>query len=495
MTSESSIIYQNSAATVFLIDIPTSIALAQELSPQLYPCPTQPRHPNSTQQNKTRHLRSSSPLEQPYLPSTEPKTETARARVLARIPRTERLVHEAIEPVVLDALNLLRDQYGRGSNWCLPRYSLRNEADIEHHSNERRHSTEVAGGRAGKRRRWEKYSDSHGHEYCFQPSSEAAVETSSGAIRQPPLILSPDSNRFESGTDLCGVVVRNTSLETAMVTARCSCSTVDFITDTENGQSTLQRQDHTFIIPPLSNFVLCNIPISPPTIQQNRIHPIPRLPQDQKFNLILLDPPWSNRSVRRSRYYTTQSYSDNQLLEKKIQHILQVHSCPVTNQNSISIAAIWITNSAKARGTAYNSLTRAGFSVIEEWIWIKTTVDGQPISPVGGLWRKPYEVLVIGRKQHASTLREAADTGGLRRVIAAVPDVHSRKPNLREMFEKVLFQKEQGSGGVQYSALEVFARNLTAGWWACGNEVLKFNSEDWWVDGKLLYFGSSDLSL
>ncbi len=34
-----------------------------------------------------------------------------------------------------------------------------------------------------------------------------------------------------------------------------------------------------------------------------------------------------------------------------------------------------------------------------------------------------------------------------------------------------------------YQALEIFARNLTAGWWSCGDEVLKFNWEGCWTEG------------
>lgn len=67
-----------------------------------------------------------------------------------------------------------------------------------------------------------------------------------------------------------------------------------------------------------------------------------------------------------------------------------------------------------------------------------------------------------------------------RRVIAAVPDLHSRKPNLKSILENVFFTE---TGQLQsYSALEVFARNLTAGWWAAGNEVLRFNERECWVD-------------
>jgi N6-adenosine-specific RNA methylase IME4 len=182
-----------------------------------------------------------------------------------------------------------------------------------------------------------------------------------------------------------------------------------------------------------------------------------------------------------------------------------------------SLAAIWITNAEKARRAAYDALTGTGFRVVEEWVWVKTTVDGQPVSAIDGLWRKPYEILVIGRADQGgrtvdlnvaapviptetveeSTVHEndllGIDPASIRRrVIAAVPDLHSRKPNLKEVFERVFFKEGDADGRsglddsdarVQsYSALEVFARNLTAGWWSCGNEVLKFNAREYWVD-------------
>ena len=62
--------------------------------------------------------------------------------------------------------------------------------------------------------------------------------------------------------------------------------------------------------------------------------------------------------------------------------------------------------------------------------------------------------------------------------IVAVPDVHSRKPNLRGVFEDAGLVP-QGGG---YEAMEVFARNLTAGWWGWGDEVLLFQRRECWVD-------------
>jgi N6-adenosine-specific RNA methylase IME4 len=76
---------------------------------------------------------------------------------------------------------------------------------------------------------------------------------------------------------------------------------------------------------------------------------------------------------------------------------------------------------------------------------------------------------LIARKQ-GSGVKLGID----RKVIIGVPDLHSRKPNLRTVFDGVL--------PIGYLGLEVFARTLTAGWWSWGNEVLMFQQKHHWID-------------
>jgi N6-adenosine-specific RNA methylase IME4 len=64
-----------------------------------------------------------------------------------------------------------------------------------------------------------------------------------------------------------------------------------------------------------------------------------------------------------------------------------------------------------------------------------------------------------------------------RKVIIGVPDLHSRKPNLKKLLEDMMGTRED-----EYEALEIFARNLIAGWWSWGNEVLKFQSPEHWAE-------------
>jgi N6-adenosine-specific RNA methylase IME4 len=287
--------------------------------------------------------------------------------------------------------------------------------------------------------------------------------------------------------DLQGVV-KNPSSESAILIVDGSAS------------ASQTAETAAYIVPPMSSFVLCTLPLTKP----ERSTPIPGFSADHRFNLILLDPPWPNRSVRRSGHYHTHPYFGMEDLTQCLGGILRVHSYvhgdtpgtktlpdhhPYASQSRESIAAIWVTNSERSRKAAYDSLRGAGFRICEEWIWIKTTTDGQPISPLDGLWRRPYEILVIGRKPTGEAMEYMADTTTstiTRRVIAAVPDLHSRKPNLKPIFEEIFFTSDSADRYhitiAPYSALEVFARNLTAGWWACGDEAIKFNASQCWTN-------------
>ncbi|PYH68821.1 MT-A70 family [Aspergillus vadensis CBS 113365] len=479
MAIKSSILYENPSATAFVIDIPSSIAQAQALPGQTPP-PSRPHPASSTpgSYHGERVLLSSAPLGEPYPTLTEPKTEAARARVLERIPLSERQYHsEIIEPLVAEKLAELNGALENEFEWCMPRTLIRNDAPDSPED-------PVQGEQIppGKKRKRQRSTTTTCSCPCLNPESGSIYSNRPPTRNDPPLILSPGENAFTSISELSNTVVKNTSIEPATVKIRCQPTST--ATEASNNDSTNYNY-HSFYIPPSSHFLRCTIPISEPI--QNSSQPLlPGLPHDQKFNLILLDPPWTNRSVRRSGHYQTQFYKGWDLLTERICGILREYlqydvsdRGDGTTDTKGPVAAIWITNSAKARKTAYEAIRGAGMAVCEEWVWCKVTMDGRPIVEVGGLWRKPYEVLVIGRVQSACG---DGDGGIVRRVIAAVPDVHSRKPNLKELFERMFFSSGEAGGCVPYAALEVFARNLTAGWWACGDDVLKFNSEEWWVD-------------
>ncbi|KAK1597392.1 MT-A70-domain-containing protein [Colletotrichum navitas] len=182
-----------------------------------------------------------------------------------------------------------------------------------------------------------------------------------------------------------------------------------------------------------------------------------------RFDLIVLDPPWPNKSARRKTggYSTAYGLKETRALLDQI---------PVAGHLAEGgLVAIWVTNKAtlvdlltSPRGV----LASWGLEVAAEWVWVKITTRGEPVLDPGSVWRKPWERLIVAR-------RRGDNRRVPQRVIAAVPDVHSRKPNLRHLFDD---QLPRG-----YLGLEVFARNLTAGWWGWGNEVLRFQESRHWI--------------
>ena len=187
-----------------------------------------------------------------------------------------------------------------------------------------------------------------------------------------------------------------------------------------------------------------------------------------KFNLIVLDPPWPNRSARRKQSYTI-SYGTSEI--RALLSSIPFYDHLVDD----GLIAVWVTNKPAFREMIVGQeglFAEWGVQLIEEWIWLKVTSKGELICAMDSTWRKPYEILLVGQR-----CEEILDEQVKRRVIVGVPDLHSRKPNLKTLFEGIMGNEEG-----RYEALEIFARNLTAGWWSWGNEVLKFQMEEHWAE-------------
>ncbi|KAL7895215.1 MT-A70 domain-containing protein [Trichoderma sp. SZMC 28014] len=190
---------------------------------------------------------------------------------------------------------------------------------------------------------------------------------------------------------------------------------------------------------------------------------IDRAPQ---FRLIVLDPPWPNRSARRKKagsYNTASNLSE-------IQELLS--SIPVASHlASDGLVAMWITNKSSVLDLLTSSkglFASWGLELVTQWTWLKITSSGEPLYDIESTWRKPWETLLIAKRIGAKAPETLKP-----RVILAVPDVHSRKPNLRRLFEEYL--------GQDFTTLEVFARNLTSGWWSWGDQVLQFQAPEHWA--------------
>ena len=230
-------------------------------------------------------------------------------------------------------------------------------------------------------------------------------------------------------------------------------------------------------IPPLSGFLLSRI--APATVMSFSMAALLHYPGPStatragagEFDLMVLDPPWPNRSVRRSRKYQTLEENDEPL--EALRNILGQHIAPG------ALVACWITNKSAVKDSALALLAGWGLELIEEWAWLKITEKGEPVSELEGVWRKTYEILLVSRKPGCegplSEYSREDPASVFRRVIVGVPDIHSRKPSLRKLLAQLLPRQMS-----DYRCLEIFARNLTAGWWSWGNEVLKYNDALAW---------------
>ena len=411
-----SILYQNRTKTVTLLDLPLSISIAQ----------------NSLESTKAEYVLSCKSLAQPYS-STEPKSNTARANVLQRLGDTTNdqyyrdLIEEGLKEVVEK----------HGGDWCLQRKvpTLSPLLDRRKRSlemNEAVTDQEVL----------EQNEPSLGFRYTYRVRSPLLLDTE------------VESNNFQDYTAISQRLVSNQFSKTTRLHVLST--------------------DASYQIPPKSTFFLASIDDKIAPVWSEAVlkhYPTPTATAGPgQFDFILLDPPWDNRSVRRSKKYQTIRHQDPMPI---ITEVLGRHIAPN------GYVACWISNKASCREVVMESFDAWGVKLVEEWVWLKVTSSGEPVYDIDGFWRKPYEILLLGRSteyEGNATLVETSvdDESVKRRLIVAAPDLHSRKPCLKDLVEQITLDTQQ------YRALEVFARNLVQGWFSWGMEVLKFNWSGHW---------------
>ncbi|OLL23045.1 Methyltransferase-like protein 4 [Neolecta irregularis DAH-3] len=186
------------------------------------------------------------------------------------------------------------------------------------------------------------------------------------------------------------------------------------------------------------------------------------------FDLLILDPPWPNKSASRGSKYRTIDVFD--LYQLRIGHWLREGG----------LVAVWCTTKTKFNNFTKEKLFPAwGVDLIAEWVWLKASY-GEPVFNLDSLNRKPYEPIIIGRKRldlpRRNRKRNKAESKDIdhvsflpdRKVLIGVPEKHSVKPNLIELLGD--FISPNAVIG------EVFARNLTSGCFSWGDQVLQHQS-------------------
>ena len=241
---------------------------------------------------------------------------------------------------------------------------------------------------------------------------------------------------------------------------------------------TISPAPSRFIIPPLSKFSISDLSkwraFRPP----------------DKMDFILMDPPWTNASARRSASYSSSTtFNPRNLLHLNVPAWL-------TDTGRV---AVWCTNSEKLREFILTSLFPFwGLELAEIWLWVKISIHGAVVSDLESTHRKPYEPLFIA-KRRLVTLPDSSypqnTAPAPQRYLFATPSAHSRKPFLKPLLHKILAPPSPSSPNV-YSpsslfsspppsvpvpmpkCLELFARNLESNWTSLGNETLKFAEDE-----------------
>uniref|UniRef100_A0A4W5P6T2 Methyltransferase 4, N6-adenosine n=1 Tax=Hucho hucho TaxID=62062 RepID=A0A4W5P6T2_9TELE len=222
----------------------------------------------------------------------------------------------------------------------------------------------------------------------------------------------------------------------------CSTTHLDLFTRiTENCMDCAMEvtlMGEKYIIPPRCAFLLSDFA---------RMQPLVGCEYGKFFDLIVLDPPWENKSVKRSGRY---SFLPSSQLKRLPVPLLASTGCVVVT---------WVTNRPSHLRFVRDELyPHWGVEVLAEWFWVKVTRSGEYVFPLDSPHKKPYEVLVLGRYQ--LPMEE-------QRVIVSVPSaLHSHKPSLSEVLRPYV--------GADARCLELFARSLQPGWTSWGNEVIKF---------------------
>ena len=420
---QDAILYQNSARDITLLDIPRSISLAQGTN--ACPCMAQ--------------IISQPALQVPY-PSTEPKSQLAKAKLLSKKPQEDART-QFPEGLLRQALEVVSKS--KDGDWCLDRKLLPS-----------------ANFRQSEKRKLDASSEnSSDSKYASSVRRNGRV---SPEVKEEQHVL---SSTFQDPVDLssfsASLYAISSSSNQCLVNRLCynplpSQLSIQFAEAHCNAP-------RTKMIPPQTKFFSSRV--NEQSALAFSMAALNLYPEDSptagrgQFDFVLLDPPWQNRSVRRAAKYETMRIPEPMDI---LQGMLGQHIAPK------GLVACWITNKASVRHAALDAFQAWKVDVVEEWAWLKVTAKGEPVTQIDGLWRKPYEILLVGRKRDQSVENIRDDVS--RRVIVGVPDIHSRKPNLKVLIEPML--------PVKYRALEIFARNLTAGWWAWGDEVLKFATVD-----------------
>ena len=209
------------------------------------------------------------------------------------------------------------------------------------------------------------------------------------------------------------------------------------------------------------------------------------------FDFVVMDPPWPNQSAIRCKSYEVLGGQD-------LRRALLDLTLPITKNG---LVAIWVTNDPRYKSFVLRKLfPKWGCKYITSWFWVKMALSNQPVISFGMKHRKPFETLLIGRKESQFSLNPSLPSEKsmkyytFRETTNTNSDTNVKIPHHRVFFSNpvanrhsckpppdLLFQNYLPKDAL---CLEVFARDLRPNFLSLGIEPLKFAQMDYFEDAK-----------
>ncbi|CRL03372.1 CLUMA_CG016380, isoform A [Clunio marinus] len=187
------------------------------------------------------------------------------------------------------------------------------------------------------------------------------------------------------------------------------------------------------------------------------------LPSDEanKFDFIVIDPPWKNRYIKRVKKKTgsKQGYftmSDDEIMEIPLENYIK---------NS-SIVIVWCTNSpSHITALQERILNKWNLKLLSRWQWVKIDRNGELFNNIEGN-KKPFEQIFV--TCHVNSQNNYQEIKDEKFIFSHPSSIHSHKPPLIDLFREFLPNEPK--------CLEIFARSLYNNFTSVGLEVLKLQN-------------------
>ena len=211
------------------------------------------------------------------------------------------------------------------------------------------------------------------------------VSSTDGSCTLQAACSSPGHENSVDLVDMCNQALVNPDIPDCKLLVLVGCHELDhmcgrIVHNFADHHVIMKHSKSNFYIPENSTFLLSDI------TQLHLLVDHVQSSRDLKYDCIVIDPPWENRSAIRSHKYSWLSEND----------LLQIPLPELCNEDCLVI--IWVTNKVKFSDFVQNELfPQWSVKLAGEWHWIKVTTSGEFVFDLDSPHKKPYELLLLGK--------------------------------------------------------------------------------------------------